>query len=145
MPHFASRIARTRGHFCASSVIGRAWTAASRKNDKEGSADLVDAVLRDPGLARLYWAFSRLDPETRAVLRQSVGLRRLVPYEAVLDFYGNHICVRSPGVVVPGGPGAESAWKDLVGASPDSPGEFVQKLLAKDRGWLAAYFDALSR
>ena len=121
------------------------WTAASRKNDKEGSADLVDAVLRDPGLARLYWAFSRLDPETRAVLRQSVGLRRLVPYAAVLDFYGNHICVRSARVIVPGGPGAESAWKDLVGASPDSPGEFVQKLLAKDRGWLAAYFDALSR
>src|SRR6267378_4925775 len=121
------------------------WTTASKKNDKEGGADLLDAVLRDPALARLYWAFSRLDPETRAVLRQSVGLRRLVPYAAVLDFYGNHICVRSPGVVVPGGPGAESAWKDLVGASPDSPGEFVQKLLAKDRGWLAAYFDALSR
>jgi len=40
---------------------------------------------------------------------------------------------------------AESAWKDLLGASPASPAEFVSKLLAKDKGWLAAYFDALSR
>jgi hypothetical protein len=32
-----------------------------------------------------------------------------------------------------------------VGASPDAPREFVPRLLAKDNGWLAAYFDALSR
>ena len=32
-----------------------------------------------------------------------------------------------------------------MGASPDSPSEFVTHLLSKDAGWLAAYFDALSR
>jgi hypothetical protein len=121
------------------------WTAASKKNDREGSTNLIDVILRDPAVARLYWAFSRLDPDTRSVLRQSVGLRKLMPYAAVLDFYGSRICVRSGSVVVPGGSGAESAWKDLVGAAPQSPGDFVLKLLAKDRGWLAAYFDALSR
>ena len=29
--------------------------------------------------------------------------------------------------------------------SSHSPGEFVIRLLAKDQGWLAAYFDALAR
>jgi hypothetical protein len=33
----------------------------------------------------------------------------------------------------------------LAGASPESPKEFVARLLAKDDGWLAAYFDTLSR
>src|ERR1019366_1623268 len=70
---------------------------------------------------------------------------KLVPYAAVLDFYGSHISIRAGRVVVPGGAPAESAWKDLVGASPASPAEFVTRLLAKDEGWLAVYFDALSR
>ncbi len=63
----------------------------------------------------------------------------------MLDFYGSHISIRNGRVMVPGGASAESAWKDLAGASPDSPKEFVARLLAKDDGWLAAYFDTLSR
>ena len=101
--------------------------------------------MRDPALARLYWALARTDAETRDALKQSIGLGKLLPFAAVLDFYGSHICIRSGRVVVPGGPGAEPGWKDLVGASPESPAEFVPRLLAKDKGWLAAYFDALSR
>src|SRR5256884_4557133 len=120
------------------------WTSASKKNSKD-TKDLVDALLRDPALARLYWAIARIDAETRVSLRQSSGLRKLLPFASVLDFYGSHICIRSGRVIVPGGTEAESAWKDLVGASPASPAEFVSKLLAKDKGWLAAYFDALSR
>jgi hypothetical protein len=121
----------------------RDWTVLSK--DSRNSGDLIETILRDPVVARLYWALARNDAETRAALRQSVGLGRLVPLAAVLDFYGSHICIRSGRVIVPGGTGAESAWKDLVGASPDTPGEFVPRLLAKDNGWLAAYFDALSR
>jgi hypothetical protein len=120
------------------------WTAPSNENRK-GTLDLVETLLRDPVEARLYWALSRSDAETRVVLRQSVGLGRLLPFAAVLDFYGSHICVRSGRVIVPGGAGADSAWRNLVGASPESPRDFVVPLLAKDNGWLAAYFDALSR
>jgi len=121
------------------------WTMASTKNYKEASKDLIDTILSDPALARLYWAFSKLDSETNNFLYQSIGIRKLLPYAAVLDFYGSHLCIRENRVIVPGGPGAESAWKDLVGASPASPAAFVQRLLAKDKGWLAAYFDVLSR
>ena len=48
-------------------------------------------------------------------------------------------------MIVPGGEKAEPVWKDLVGANPQAPGEFVPRLLAKDNGWLAVYFDSLSR
>jgi hypothetical protein len=120
------------------------WLAASNE-DRKGASDLIDALLRDLSLARLYWALGRTDAETRAALEHSPGLGKLLPFAADLDFYGSHIRVRSGRVIVPGGPPAESGWKDLVGASPESPGEFVPRLLAKDKGWLAAYFDALSR
>jgi hypothetical protein len=120
------------------------WTTISSENRK-GSRDLIESLLHDPVLCRLYWALSRTAAETRVALQRSVGLGTLLPVAAVLDFYGSHICVRSGRVIVPGGVGASSAWKDLTGASPDSPREFVGRLLAKDNGWLAAYFDALSR
>jgi hypothetical protein len=62
-----------------------------------------------------------------------------------LDFYGSQISIRSGHVQVPGGSRAEADWKDLVGASPSSPNDFVPRLLAKDNGWLAVYFDSFAR
>ncbi len=111
----------------------------------EGGNDVLDAMLNDPMLARLYWAMSRMDTETSAGLREFAGISNLIPFAAVLDFYSSHICIRNGRIVVPGGAAAEPAWKELAGASPDSPKEFVARLLAKDDGWLAAYFDTLSR
>jgi hypothetical protein len=118
------------------------WEAISR--DK-GNKDLLDSLLGDPALARLYWALARMDDDTRTFLRQTPGLEKLVPLAPILDFYGEQIHIQSGRVVVPGGAAAESTWKQLVGAGPDSPGDFIPKLLAKDEGWLAVYFDALSR
>ena len=93
----------------------------------------------------MYWAFSKIDPETGLFLQRSVGLPALLPYADVLDFYGSELCIRSRRVLVPGGASAESDWKELVGASPRSPGEFVLHLVQRDRGWLALYFDTLAR
>lgn len=121
------------------------WTQVSRRNNKESSNDLIDTIVNDPLVARLYWAFSKLDAETSRYFEQSIGIAKLMPYGAVLDFYGRRMCIRKGHVLVPGGVSAEPAWKDLVGASPASPTAFVTKLLAKDKGWLAAYFDVLSR
>jgi hypothetical protein len=118
--------------------------AGAKKSGKD-SKDLIDTILHDPTLARLYWGLARMDVETRAALRQSPGLKKLQPYAAVLDFYGSHIRIRSGHVQVPGGSRAEPGWKELVGASPESPGDFVPRLFAKDNGWLAAYYDSLSR
>ena len=97
------------------------WLAAGNKKDQRYSKDLIDTLLHDPGMARLYWSLSRLDPETRDALQRTVGIRDLMPDAAVLDFYGSYICIRSGHVVVPGGENAVPAWKSLVGANPDSP------------------------
>jgi hypothetical protein len=125
--------------------VGSDWTMASKKNHTENSRDLLDTILNDPAVARLYWALSRIEPDTAGLLRQSIGLQKLLPYGAVLDFYGRELCISGGKVNVPGGPAAESAWSDLVGANPSNPPAFVSRLLAKDKGWLAAYFDVLSR
>jgi hypothetical protein len=112
---------------------------------KKGYGNLLDLLVNDPAVARLYWGLTKNDSETRFALLRSPGLRRLLPYAATLDFYGSNISIRSNRVIVPGGAWTQVSWRDLVGASPDNPGEFVLRLLAKDNGWLAAYFDVLSR
>jgi hypothetical protein len=112
---------------------------------RKGGPDLLELLLHDANVDRLYAALARSDEQTRRALFESPGLRKLLPVAAVLDFYGSQICIRSGRVSVPGGPGAEHGWQELVGASPNSQGEFISHLLERDRGWLAAYFDALSR
>ena len=119
------------------------WPQLEKKT-KLGN-NLIDILLHDPDVARLYWAFSRLDPETAEELKRSPGLRKLLPFGGLLDFYGSHLYILAGRVVVPGGDAAQGAWKELTGASPATPGEFVPKLMEKDKGWLAAYFDVLLR
>ena len=106
---------------------------------------MLGSLLRDPELARLYWAFSKIDPQTGEWLRTTIGIKSLVPHAATLDFYGGYLNVRASRVTVPGGPAADAAWDNLVGASPKSASDFVRKLLSRDGGWMAAYFDVLSR
>jgi len=121
------------------------WAANEKSAGTGRNADIVDLLMRNRNLARLYWAISRIDVETANALRQSPGLGKLLPLAPALDFYGSQICIRSGRVLVPGGAGAQSAWKELVGVSPESSGEFVTELLDKDSGWAAAYYDTLSR
>jgi hypothetical protein len=85
------------------------WTKASKKNYTENSKDLIDTILNDPAVARLYWALSKLDSETSKSLQRSIGIGKLLPYAAVLDFYGRRLCINGGRVVVPGGVAAESA------------------------------------
>jgi hypothetical protein len=118
------------------------WVSASKW--KPGAdKNLLDVILHDQNVDRLYVALSKCDDETRNALNGSLGLRALAPHAAVMDLYGSQIKVRSGHVVVPGG--VEKQWQELVGESPQSSGQFVSELLVKDSGWLAAYFDALSR
>jgi hypothetical protein len=116
-----------------------------RTVQRRDAGDLLTVLLSDPTVARLYWAMSQEDTETRNTLQRSPGLQALVPYASVLEFYGSQISIHSGHVLVPGGAPAQAAWKDLVGANPDSPGKFILALIQRDKGWLAAYFDTLSR
>ncbi len=120
------------------------WMALSAWRRTPG-ANLIDVLLHDEQVGRLYSAMARLEPRTRALVQQSPGLAKLLPVAAAFDFYGSQICIPGHAVTVPGGELAEHSWEQMAGASPRSPGEFVLHLLSRDRGWLAAYFDTLSR
>jgi hypothetical protein len=118
------------------------WTAVTTWKQQAGD-DLLDTLLHDQNLDRLYASFAKCNEETRLALKQSPGLRKLMPLAAVMDLYGSQLNIRSGRVVVPGG--AEKAWEEIVGANVRSPGEFVLRLLSKDDGWIAAYYDVLAQ
>jgi hypothetical protein len=117
------------------------WTGEKNVPD-EG---LIDRLANNVELARLYWALSRVDEQTRDVLRKSLGIKRMLPVAPALDFYGSTLAVRDGRVAVPGGLPAESAWAQLVGAKPNHPAAFLNHLLEKDHGSVAEYYDAIAR
>jgi hypothetical protein len=117
------------------------WLSAK---DRQGQ-QFIDAFLADPSLCRLYLALSKLDPAASAELRKITSVQKIRAYAHVLDFYGGMFQIRNGKAVVPGGARSERAWAELVGASPDKPGQFFERLVIRDDGWLASYFDSLSR
>ena len=117
------------------------WAGKPNSTDIE----VIDVLDQNPSLARLYWGLSRVDNNTRQILLRSGGVQKMLPYASVLDFYGSTLAVRDGRVAVPGGNAAEPAWKKLAGADPNDPAKFIYALMAKDGGWLAEYYDAISR
>ncbi len=117
------------------------WQTARDKQPGE----FVDAFLADPSLCRLYLGLSKLEPETAEEMRKAIPVARLKAYSHVLDFYGALFELRDGKVVIPGGTKSEKAWSDLAGIGVDKGPLFLEKLLARDDGWLASYFDALLR
>ena len=115
----------------------------SSKDRQNG--EFIDLFLGDPSLCRLYLALSKLDPTASEELRKGTTVQKIRAYAHVLDFYGGMFQVRNGRAVVPGGARSERAWAELVGASPDKPGAFFERLIIRDDGWMASYFDALSR
>ncbi len=115
------------------------WLSALGKGSQ---ADFIDAFLSDPSLCRLYLGLSRLDRGTAEALRREASAAKLKIYAHVLDFFGSMFEIRNGAAVVPGSP---KVWASLVGVPPSNPGAFFNKLISVDDGWLASYFDALSR
>ena len=105
----------------------------------------VDQFIGDPALCRLYLGFSRLDDETAAVLRKAIPAQRLKAFAHVLDFYGGMFEIRNGHAVVPGGQASAAAWKEVVGKPPEDGAAFFERLLTRDDGWMASYYDALAR
>jgi hypothetical protein len=107
--------------------------------------DSIEAFIADPSICRLYLGFSKLDSETAETLRKAVPYARLKAFGHVLDFFGGMFEIRNGKAVIPGGQRAASAWAEMTGVSPEKGGEFFDKLLSKDDGWLASLYDALAR
>ncbi len=117
------------------------WMAAREKQ----TGEFIDAFIGDPSLCRLYAGMSKLDPDTAEVLRKDIPVLKIKVFAHVLDFFGTMFQLRDGKAVVPGGARSAQAWADLVGVSPDKGAAFFERLLARDDGWLAGYFDALAR
>jgi hypothetical protein len=117
------------------------WMSGSR--EKEG--EFIDMFLSDPSLCRLYLGLSKLDSTTAQALKDAMPVQRIKAFAHVLDFFGGMFEIRNAKAVVPGGERSAAAWTELVGVSPDQGAAFFERLLAKDDGWLASLFDALSR
>lgn len=114
------------------------WLGALGKENN----NFLDGFLSDPSLCRLYLGLSKLDKTTAEAMRNQATAAKLKVYAHVLDFFGSMFEVRNGVAIVPGSP---QAWAELTGANPKNGGAFYEKLLETDDGWLASYFDALSR
>jgi hypothetical protein len=123
-------------------LFGTAYWLSPKERD---AADFIDVFLSDPALCRLYLGLSKLDPETAAEFRKNIPMAKLKAYAHVLDFFGSMFEIRAGKAVVPGAPRTETAWAELAGAPLEPGGTFFEKLLARDDGWMASYFDALAR
>jgi hypothetical protein len=117
------------------------WRSAKDKT----TGEFIDFFLSDPSLCRLYLGLSKLDPETAMALREAIPAPRLKIYSHVIDFYGAMFQIRGGKAITPGGARSEKAWGELAGAPPSTGAAFIEKLVAKDDGWLASYFDAMAR
>jgi hypothetical protein len=117
------------------------WQSAKDKT----TGAFIDFFLADPSLCRLYLGLSKLDPETAQALRDAIPAPRLKIYSHVLDFYGSMFQIHGGKAIVPGGAKSEKMWGELAGAPPSNGPAFIEKLVAKDDGWLASYFDAVAR
>ena len=112
---------------------------------KRDTGDFIDSFLGDPTLCRLYSALSALDPDTADQIHKDMPAQKAKAYAHVLDFFGAMFQIRDGKVTPPGGARSEKAWQDLVGVAPERGAAFIERLFAKDDGWLASYYDSLAR
>jgi hypothetical protein len=117
------------------------WQSAKDKT----TGDFIDYFLSDPSLCRLYLGLGKLDPDTAELLRAEIPAPRLKIYAHILDFFGGMFQARDGKAVVPGGARSDKAWAELAGAGTEKAAAFFERLLARDDGWLASYYDALAR
>lgn len=117
------------------------WLSVKEK----AAGEFIDAFLNDPSMCRLYLGLAKLDPETAEDVRKSMPLQRIRAFAHVFDFFGGMFRIRNGVATAPGGDRAAGAWAELAGVGPDKGVAFLEKIVTKDDGWLASYFDSLSR
>ncbi len=121
---------------------GEYWLGGGKEKQ---SGDFIDQFLADPAVCRLYLGLAKLDRETADELRKTIPVRRVRAFAHVLDFFGGMFEIRNGKAVVPGAPRSSAMWSEMAGASPDNGAQFFERLIARDDGWMASYFDALAR
>ena len=105
---------------------------------------LLEEMLENPQVTRLYMGLAGMNDETRRALVSSINPDDLLKQSQQLSFYGSSIVIEAGRVVLPGGDQAASAWNELVEVSPDRAPQFIENLIRKDNGKLLAYYHSLA-
>ena len=97
--------------------------------------------------ALMYAGLVGLDDETLQALAAHPTFLEQLSTERLVAFasFSRSIRIRGGRVQLPGGDSMSAAWQQLAGAPPDKPLEFAERLLARDAGRLAWFFDCLQR
>jgi hypothetical protein len=111
-----------------------------------GISDPFAAAIRYRRTRRVLYGAAALDPPTRAYLEGQPALVERIHrnHSDVFALLGRSFSVRDGRVDVPGGAAAVSLWEQVVGASIATPEAFLERLLARDTGELAALYDAVA-
>lgn len=117
------------------------WLGGARR----AQDNFLDTFIDDPGLARLYVAMHNLHRPTAEALRAAAPIGELKDYVPVLDFFGAMFEVTDGVAITPGGDRARPGWEGLVGVNVTQGGRFFHQLVRLDDGWMAAFYDAVSR
>jgi len=118
------------------------WQAAGAG---QKPVEFIDFFLNDPSICRLYSATAALDPDTAEQFRKDWPAAKAKVYAHVLDFFGSMFELRDGKAAIPGGARSEKMWGELVGVAPEKGAAFFERMVEKDDGWLASYYDSLAR
>lgn len=80
---------------------------------------LLEEMLENPQVTRLYMALAGMNDETRRAVVSSINPDELLKQSQRLSFYGSSIAIEAGRVVLPGGDQAAGAWNKLAEVSPD--------------------------
>ena len=107
------------------------------------NVDLAASILSDRSTALLYQGLSALDDDTLGWLGPDrETLLHLRRNAAIFAAFGRSLKIRGGRVSVPGGSGADPIWAAIVGADPERPSIFVQRLF-RGSGRLAWFYDTI--
>ena len=106
---------------------------------------LLGAILSDRRTALLYHGLAALDDETLAWLGPDRALLAdLSEHAGMFAAFGRSLRVKGGRVQVPGGPGNDAVWSEVVGASPAQPAAFARRLFARSDAHLAFFYDTVA-
>jgi hypothetical protein len=109
------------------------------------AVDLFTAIVGNRGALLVAAGGVQTGPDVRAWLGRDVDLLR-----QVMTLWPGAFAVAGPALSMTDGrwslPGAESdeAWRELVGAAPNRPADFLRRLLNRDEGRLARFLAVLA-
>ncbi len=106
---------------------------------------LLSAIIRDREAALLYHGLMALDASTLAYLAAHPGLLGRIYDSSAPSFsvFGRALRVADGAVQVPGGHRARSLWEALVAEPVTKPDRFIQRVLERDKGRLAYFYDTV--